>query len=265
VLAALGAAVAEGTRAADDRRSGQGALFGVPAADTATDDDYDGVDDARAVSPADTLRIEYEVLGFYLSGHPLEERAGLFGLLSSTTTRNLATLPGGAEVTLGGLIVGFKEVVTKAGKKMARFRLEDLHGGVPVVVFPRTYEEYRGLLADDSVVICRAKLEDRAVDDTSTNIGLLLEEVMDLDKALANFKGVLVVQLAPGDQDKVPALIDLVGAHRGRSRLFLDIDGIDGQRRRIRTGERHAVTISENLAKSIEGLLGQGRAKLARM
>ena len=87
VQASLDAAVAEGTRAADDRRSGQGSLF-APAGDEGSqgEDEYDGVDDSKAMTAAETLRAEYEVLGFYLSGHPLEERAGLFSLLSTTST-----------------------------------------------------------------------------------------------------------------------------------------------------------------------------------
>ncbi len=264
VLAALDSALAEGTRAANDRRAGQGALFGGDAA--AAESEGDGIDDRKAIPQKEVLRVEHEVLGFYLSGHPLEERAGLFSILSTTNTRDLMALPGGTEVTLAGLIVGFKENLTRAGKKMARFRLEDLEGGVAVTVFPRSLEQYRELLVEDSVVICRAKLEQRPDDENQqSTVGLLLEEVMEIETALNRFEGGLVVELRPSDESGLTGLEDLVRSHKGKSRLFLEIDGVDGFRRRVRASERYNVAISSELARGIDRLLGRGRARLARL
>jgi DNA polymerase-3 subunit alpha len=263
VLAALEVALADGVRAANDRKAGQASLFGAP--EEQETESSDGIDPRRAFTQAETLKAEYEALGFYLSGHPLEDRAGLFALLSSTTTRALQSLPGGAEVTLGGLIVGFKENTTRAGKKMARFRLEDLKGGVNVTCFPRTLERCRSLLVEDSIVICRGKLEDRGLDENVTAIGLLLDEVLSMEDALQAFKGGLIICLSPSDDDKLVAITSLVGAHRGSSRLLFEIEGADGLRRRVRSSERHSVRISTELAKSIEGILGSGRTRLARI
>ena len=264
LLAALETAMSDGARAASDRKAGQGSLFGS-AAEADPGPVGEGIDAARAFAPAERLKAEYEVLGFYLSGHPLEDRAGLFALLSNTNTRDLQALPGGAEVTLAGLVVALKETLTKAGKKMARFRLEDMQGGVNVTCFPRTLEQFRPLLVEDSVLICRGRLEERAQDDASSTLGLLLDEVLRLDQALETFKGGLVIRLSPSDDEKLFDLRTLVGGHRGPSRLFLEIEGADGRLRRVRPSERHGVRISTDLARGIEGLLGAGRAKLARI
>jgi DNA polymerase-3 subunit alpha len=262
VLAALETALAEGVRVANDRKAGQGSLFGAADEDAASAGD--GIDPARAFARADTLKAEYEALGFYLSGHPLEDRAGLFALLSSTNTRELAALPGGSEVTLGGLIVALRESTTKAGKKMARFRLEDLQGGVNVTCFPRTFERFRHLIAEDSVVVCRGKLEERVGDDATSSLGLLLDEVLEPEQALQAFKGGLIIHLCPSDDVLLPRISELVGTHRGPSRLFFEIEGVDGRLRRVRSSERHSVRISTELARGIEGILGSGRTKLAR-
>jgi DNA polymerase-3 subunit alpha len=211
------------------------------------------------------LRAEYEALGFYLSGHPLEDRSGLFAILSSTSMREVQSLPGGSQVTLGGLIVALKENVTRAGKKMARFRLEDLYGGVNVTCFPRVYEEHRALLVEDSVVICRGKVEERGEDEASSAVGILLEGVLDFDSALRSFRGGLIIRLAPEDRAKVAELARLVEGHRGPHRLFFEVEGEDGRLRRVRSNERHSVNISTQLAQGIEGLLGSGRTKLARI
>jgi len=263
ILGALEKAMAEGARVANDRKAGQGSLFGGPA--ETSEPDHDGIDPGQAFSRADTLKAEYEVLGFYLSGHPLEDRAGLFGLLSNTNTRDIQSLPGGCEVTLGGLIVALKESMTRAGKKMARFRLEDLKGGVNVTVFPRTYEKLRSLLLEDTVAICKGRLEERGDDDTSSAVGILLDEVLLLDQALESFRGGLVIQLEPGDDAKLDQLASLVRNNRGGSRLFLEVQGADGRLRRVRPSDRHNVRISTELAQELEGILGPGRAKLARI
>jgi DNA polymerase-3 subunit alpha len=262
VLAALNVALAEGAQAASDRRAGQGTLF---VSNSGEHGSADGIDDAGSFTREETLRAEYEALGFYLSGHPLEDRSGLFAILSSTSMREVQSLPGGSQVTLGGLIVALKENVTRAGKKMARFRLEDLYGGVNVTCFPRVYEEHRALLVEDSVVICRGKVEERGEDEASSAVGILLEGVLDFDSALRSFRGGLIIRLAPEDRAKVAELARLVEGHRGPHRLFFEVEGEDGRLRRVRSNERHSVNISTQLAQGIEGLLGSGRTKLARI
>ena len=205
------------------------------------------------------------MLGFYLSGHPLEERAGLFGILSTTDTRALQNLAGGAEITLGGLVVGLKEITTRAGKKMARFRLEDLEGGVAVTVFPRTWEAVKEeALKDDTVVICRGKLEERD-DEGQGEVGILLDQVLPLDEAMSQFNGAFVVHLMPADHARIAELSETIGRYKGDNRLFLEIEGADGHKRRVRAGKRHGVRISAELIGELDSLLGPGRVALARM
>ncbi|MFT7486630.1 MAG: DNA polymerase-3 subunit alpha, partial [Candidatus Paceibacteria bacterium] len=152
VMAGLSSAFADGSRAAADRKSGQGSLFGGPAPAAPEAKAKDGIDDSRSWDKADTLKAEFEVLGFYLSGHPLEERAGLISMLSSCSTDQLGTMSGATDISIAGMIMGLAVVVVKsgrmAGSKMARFRLEDLQGSVNVTCFPRTYEEIKDSLVD---------------------------------------------------------------------------------------------------------------------
>jgi DNA polymerase-3 subunit alpha len=292
VLAALDAALSDGARLAADRKSGQKSLFGAPApatprskttviderrsptsgertqgerAPTAhTAAGIDGIDDARAFTKEDTLRAEYETLGFYLSGHPLEERAGLMNLLSSVRMDELAALPGGTEVTLAGLILAKSEMVVKsgklAGKKMARFRLEDLRTSVGVTCFPRTYEENRDQVEDGNIVVIRAKLEEETEEPA-----LLLEEVMTVESALARFAGGVVVHLSKEDEHLLEPLRATVRRHRGKSPLFLHITGDDGKTRRLRAGPEHGIAISESFAREVDQLLGRGRVRLGKI
>jgi DNA polymerase III subunit alpha len=264
VLAALDGALADGARAAADRRAGQGSLFGGVGAGGAGGAASDGIDDARAFDNAATLGAEYEALGFYLSGHPLEERAGLLSLLSSTRTDEIPSLPGGTEVTLAGLILNKTETLVKsgamAGRKMARFRFEDLHGFVPVTCFPRTYEEHREAIEDGNVVILRGRLEENADEPA-----LLLEQVMSVEQALTRFEGGVVVHVRPEDEPRLGELREALERHRGRNPVYLQVTGSDGCSRRVRAGNGCQVEVSDAFARAVGDALGRGRVRLARV
>lgn len=271
LLNALEGALADGTRAAKDRRAGQGALFAADAgaspephrAGPRVLSPNPSSAPAPAWSEEEKLRAELEVLGFYLSGHPLEERAGLISLLSSTTTAGTPDLAGGSEVTLAGMITGLSQTLVKsgrmAGRKMARFRLEDLHGTIGVTCFPRTYDEVRENLEDGALVLCRGKLEA----DTDEP-ALLLDQLLTLEEALSRFEGGCVIQISPEDRGLLQPLMEVLMVHRGAAPLFLQVTGSDGCSRRVRAGSDWRVAISERFARDIDALVGKGRVRLAR-
>ena len=262
ILASLDSAFADGARAAADRKTGQGDLFGALGA--AEETTGDGIDDRRAFDQADTLRAEFEVLGFYLSGHPLEERAGLVSILSSGSTEELSGQAGATDVSLAGMIMGYSEMLVKSGKlagqKMARFRLEDLKGSINVTCFPRTYEENKERLEDGAVVVIRGKLEENA-----DEAAMLLDKVLSLEEALATFSGGLMIHLGVEDKGLLPRLTEVLGKHRGKQPLYLQVTGDDGCSRRVRAGSDWGVAISNELAVEVDGLLGRGRVRMARI
>lgn len=269
LVAGLDVAMTESARAAADRKSGQGSLFDAPAAGAratraAAAQPAEGIDASKAWTRSETLKAEREVLGFYFSGHPLEERAGLFSILSSCKTTELLERGQGAEVTLAGLIVGFGVSVVKsgrlAGQKMARFKLEDLDGAVGVTVFPRAYEQFKERLVDDTVVIVRGKVEERAEE-----AALTLDEVLSIEEALGRFEGGLMVQLEPEDAGVLEPLRATLARHQGKRPVYFQVRGGDGFVRRVRAGSSHRVNISAELAESIDRLLGRGRVRLARL
>ncbi|MCC7011968.1 MAG: DNA polymerase III subunit alpha [Planctomycetes bacterium] len=266
VLAALDVAMTESQRAAADRRSGQGSLFGGgPSVSPVQPASVgDGIDDSKAWPKSETLKAERESLGFYLSGHPLEERAGLFAMLSTCRTTELAERSGGSEVQVAGLIVQLSTSVVKngklAGQKMARLRLEDLDGAVNVTVFPRTLEQFKHKLAPDAVVIVRGKVEERAEEP-----GIVLDEVLLVEEALSRFEGGVIVHLEPEDAGLLNPLRDTLLKFQGRRPLYFQVRGGDGALRRVRAGNNFRVNISAELAEQVDRILGKGRVRLARM
>ena len=263
VLGALEGAMRDGAASAADRRSGQASLFGAPEPSETTGAPDDGIDESLAVSPAECLAMEYEVLGYYLTGHPLEERAGICALLSSSPIPALGDLPGGTEVTIAGLVLQLAENTVRrgrsAGMKMARFLLEDLHGSIPVTVFPRTWAEMRDQINDGDVLVLRAKM-----DESREEPGLLLEEAWTLGEALAHFRGGLSLDLEPKDQSSLQTLATTLTSHKGKSPVYLRVKGNDGVLRRVRTSREWSVNLSEELARELLEVLGEGRVGLVR-
>lgn len=265
LLASVEAVMAEGARAAADRRAGQGSLFGDgPSSGSVGAKSASSGPRVGTLTKAEVLRAEFEVLGFYLSGHPLEERAGLLALLSSVGIDGLSGIPGGTEISVAGMILGKSEVVVKsgsmAGRKMCRFRLEDLSGNVGVTCFPRTYEEQRAKIEDGKVVLLKVKLEEGAEEPAC-----LLEEIWTIEEALGRFQGGVVVNVAPEDEHLLPDLRRMVDDHKGRAPLYLQVQGLDGRTRRVRAGGDCRVAISEKFARDVDTLLGKGRVRLARV
>lgn len=266
ILAALDSAMTDASRAAKDRRSGQASMFDAfGEAEEAVPVEAPGIDERFASTKAETLALEHEVLGFYLSGHPLEERAGLVSILSSSPIKRLPEMIGtGGEVRIAGLVLQKAELVVKSGRsagmKMCRFRLEDLSGSVGVTCFPRTYLEMRDLIEDGAVLVCKGKLE-----ENNDEPALLLDEVMSIADALRNFRGGIEIRLTPADRERLPALVETCERHRGESPLFFQVLGDDGMTRRVRAGRKFRVAFTEEFAGEITELLGHDRVGVVRV
>ena len=127
--------VAQNAQAERDR--GQMSLFGageeMPTA-TVT------LTDAPKYEPLERLMREKEQLGFYVSGHPLEEYSDIIENYTSASTQTLVEHRIDSEVDVAGMITEVKNITTKKGDPMAVIGLEDLEGAIEVVIFPEAYK-----------------------------------------------------------------------------------------------------------------------------
>ncbi len=132
------------------------------------------------------LSYEKEVLGIYLSGHPLERYSSMMEKMISAKTTDFQAdeeggipgIPDGQKVIVGGMIADKTIKYTKTNKVMAFFTLEDLVGTVEVVVFPRDYEKWQKYLNEDARVFVQGHVD--AGDDRASK--LILEKVRSFDE-----------------------------------------------------------------------------------
>jgi hypothetical protein len=104
---------------------------------------------------------EKEILGFQFGDHPyMEAAAWLHGQLTHDTSQLTAELSG-EKIKIGGLVTGVRRILTKTKSQMAVLTLEDLHGSIEAVVFPRVYERASEVFREDSILIIEGKVDTR--------------------------------------------------------------------------------------------------------
>jgi DNA polymerase-3 subunit alpha len=177
LLAALDVALESGQRHQRDVAAGQSTLFDLFA--IPDDAPVAFLDGGEEIPRRERLRWEKELIGLYLSEHPLGDIAEQLPDYVTAYTGDLAEEDDQAKVTLGGIILSSRRVVTRAGSTMLVATLEDLQGSVEVVVFPKVFEQTANAWTDDSVVLVTGRIDRR---DDSPQI--LCEAVHQWDDAV---------------------------------------------------------------------------------
>ncbi|NLS44530.1 MAG: DNA polymerase III subunit alpha, partial [Firmicutes bacterium] len=144
-----------------EKQGGQASFFDLFDEDEEFAADEIDLPDIPEFSDRELLRMEKELLGLYVSGHPLREVASELRKYCSAQVTGLSLeYKDGDEVAVGGLITSLRKITTRnTGKPMAFFSLEDLTGTIDIVVFPRVYEESSPIISEDSIVLVEGRLE----------------------------------------------------------------------------------------------------------
>jgi DNA polymerase III subunit alpha len=262
-----------------DRELGQTSLFDIGPAE----EKEVVLAEHKPWSRSLSLAFEKDVLGFYLSDHPL---SGYEHLMRAWTTSTVGDLvpqsgEGGAEtetvkvetpepkkpavkgdwrrrhdnrrrVIVAGLISGLREMITKKGTRMAFARLEDLTGSCELVIFPDAFAKFETLLKDDKPVFIAGGIE---VEDGAGKI--MVEGVSTLDEVLRKSKTMVfhVDKLKP---DEIQKLHRLLGEYPGGTQVGIEITVPELDRRvSLETEGMAGVAISNEFFESLHGIFGR--------
>jgi DNA polymerase-3 subunit alpha len=260
LYAAIDRALDQGSRRQVDREQGQSRLFGGDAGDA--DDVLPALAAAPAWSEEEMLRGEKEALGLYLSGHPLERHAEGLKAAGALTSATLATVQGGGDGTMAGIVSGCRIVKTRKGDRMAVFMLEDQTGSIEVVVYPEPYKQFASFIENDRMVVVTGRVE---VDEERAK--MRATEVKDLKAVTERFvKEVCVtMQAPPHGHETFRALADVFLRHRGDKRVQFEL-----RVRREAAGPllvkaevpQLRVRPSDDLVLAVERICGQGSVVL---
>ncbi|HUZ88832.1 MAG TPA: DNA polymerase III subunit alpha [Candidatus Acidoferrales bacterium] len=284
LLANLDSARQRADRARQDRESGQTSLFGmgpsggVPALDYAV----------TAVAPMggeEKLRSEKELLGLYLSDHPLNRIEAEMAALVDSQTVEITSELAGSEVRVGGLVTEVRRAVTKRGQIMAYVTIEDLTGSLELTLFPSAWDRYRQLLEPDQVVVVQGKVDTARgySPRRNGNVGASVdgeagEEAVEeaeraailVDMAWAwddpeckpvERQRILHVDVPPSWPGAVDQLLGLFTRHPGDDEVVLHLR-VQDREVTVQVGERYRVLASTDFKQELDAHFGSEVTRL---
>jgi|TARA_Y100000294_G_scaffold10750_1_gene9961 DNA polymerase-3 subunit alpha len=196
------------------------------------------------------LAFEKEMLGLYVSDHPLSGYEVALRRRCDMAIADLADVDDGMQHTIGGVLTNLQKKWTRKGDLMAVFDLEDLGGSVEVTVFPKTMAEHGHKLEEDAIVLVRGRLDDRRGDVPK----ILCHEVEVVEMGdLPSSRPVRVrLPIDRVSKSTVDELKELLSAHPGDAEVYLHL----GDRQVLRLPADYCVNPSGGLVGELRVLLG---------
>ncbi|MBN2216359.1 MAG: DNA polymerase III subunit alpha, partial [Pirellulales bacterium] len=256
-------AIQSGAAAASDRRRGQMSLFGDPAEQDAADP-AGHLPDVPEWPERDMLAKEKEVLGFYLTSHPLTEYRQTLDQFCSHSTVEAAALSHRTEVTLGGMIGALKLAHTKNPKpgrpsKYAMFDLEDHAGLMRCIVWPEQYAELSELVQADAILIVRGAVDKRP---GSEEANLIVNDLIRLEDAPSRLTAGIRVRIVEQQhgQRGLEQLHEILRGYPGSCPLHLHFSLADGTQVACRC--RRQVEVNAEMRRRVDELLGPENVRI---
>ena len=197
------------------------------------------------------LAFEKEMLGLYVSDHPLMGAERALRRHTDATLNDLKEMREGELRTVGGVVTALQKKYTKRGDLMATFVLEDLAAAVEVMVFPKTMAQYGELLGEDAIICVRGRLDTR--DDAPKIIAM---EVSAPDLVLDGAPPVRL-RVRPGalTDAKTTRLKEILAEHPGESQVFVHLESHE-KTTVVRLGDEFCVSDHNGLLAELRVLLG---------
>lgn len=195
------------------------------------------------------LRMEKELLGLYISDHPLHHLKDILKSNICTAVADVYERKEGDIIKIGGILSNSKKITTKRKEQMMIGDIEDLTGSIGVVIFPRAYEKYSSILSGDSPLLVKGK-----VDARSEDVKIICEEIGLLEKNSSK-RRIHISIPKKADISSLSRIKDILIMFTGSEEVFFHLNGST-----ICAGDSFLVSICEPLIKQIENFLGDGCA-----
>jgi len=211
----------------------------------------------------DNVRLAYEkeMLGFYVTGHPLDRYKKELKSYSTVNTVTIAKRRDGEEVVIGGLVSKLKYTQTKKNnEKMAIVTLEDLEGAIDTLVFPRAFKEYGQHIQKDAILFFKGN-----VDKKEQTPKLLVNEITALAEAHKKFTRSIHVRLVNGngeEEQKMKNLQQILSQHPGPTPVYLEFLDKNNARSQMLVDRSLFVQPDENLVALLQQALGEEAVSL---
>lgn len=216
--------------------------------------------DTSEWKPLERLMKEKEQLGFYVSGHPLEEYGDIINNFTDSTTESLVEHQLGSEIYVAGMITEVKLLTTKKGDSMAALGFEDLEGAVEVVVFPDAYKSAAAHLEEGNVVWIRGTVgQNRRNGDAQEERQILAEQLSDIKSVIAEQTSAVEVTIPEEDIDnvqKLETLQQIARDNKGEHDLILHLMSPKFGEVIAQCGSAYGIAYEPPVIEKVEALFG---------
>jgi DNA polymerase-3 subunit alpha len=256
-LAGITSAIEWSVRVQKERTMGQVSLFGGQEESSALPG-HPPLPDEKEWTSSELLRREKEALGFYVSGHPLEEHRLLLERLGVVPVHRLEDMPDNESILVAGLPTQVRKSVDKRGNMIAFVTMEDFTGSVECLVFSDAFRQCGALLGADTPLLVRARVSTR--EDQKPK--LRVEEGVALRDLAANGKLTLHLALPrSAEATTLTALQRLLGSYPGPSPVWVHVDHRSLEGVQIRLRSQRVSPLAELLGE-LSGTLGPESIRL---
>ncbi len=281
--AALPVVMDAAVRFQKEKNIGQASMFDIHEPSPQQMPDVDEWTDSHRLS------MEKEALGFYITGHPLNEYKDKLAELSVISTADLQEVHDRQDVLIGGIVRDFKKIQTKKGDLMGYLTVEDLYGTIEVIAFPETFSESMDIISQDTPIVVYGY-----TDSTDKGLKIVAQKIASIDdnKQLSEiksggppaartdrrrpraarprpsrtdpepeYKSLVLSMYNNTEPETLPKLKEIFSKYSGGCPVYLKIIS-PGQWETVLSTNRQVAPSAEMLTET-EGLLGKGAARLS--
>ncbi|MEA1940439.1 MAG: DNA polymerase III subunit alpha, partial [Candidatus Caldatribacteriota bacterium] len=265
LLSVLDECLKQGQKYQKDKKNGQTSifdLFEVNQKEKTNNSSQCKLPNIEEFSKNELLSMEKEMLGLYISQHPLKDYQKKLRDIITVTSNEAANFPDKSKVILAGIINKIKKKNTKNGNPMAFINLEDLEGTIEVIVFPKVYEKNNNKIKKDEILVIEGSLDitEGKVKLISKNISALNEYKKNKksnfkvrnEKPQKMFKEIHIeINATRNKSDMLTKLKEVFIKYQGSSQVILHFKG---QRKSIihTIDRKYSVTINQKMIREIE-------------
>jgi DNA polymerase-3 subunit alpha len=254
IFAILDQAMEQAQAAQRDRESGQISLFSAMAGGTSQKATDIPLPDIPEWDDRQRLSFEKETVGFYITGHPLDNYREELSNATECAIIDLATKADGSPGRVGGLIKTRKNHKSKKGDPMAFLTLEDVTGEVEVVVFPSTYAQCAHLLSSEDPVVIQGQVQN----EEEGGAKILADEVVSLAEALERYTtgARIVLHSERVSRQKIEELKTVIHKHHGSCPVSLVLHFEGRGEADIEIQKDLTIMPSRSFSKGVENIFG---------
>jgi DNA polymerase-3 subunit alpha len=261
LMAVLDKAIDRAAKTQRDAESGQHGLFGVFQQEDTHDNDR--LPDTPDWDEHTRLAAEKEILGFFITGHPLEKYRDKLLNLNALSTSQLAAVKSSTgkdeNITTAGIITGLKVLKSKKGDFYAQGTLEDMEGSVEMIVFPEAYRKLGDKVKLEVPVLVRGGLRI----EEGANPKLTANEIMPLEDAKVPLPRSLRIRIPveTASESTVDDLHLLCSQSKGEAKVLFDVER-QGDFMVVMEAEGYNVLPDRNFMARVEELCGRGAVRV---